>query len=181
MNQQTKRTREFHHGGVGRRMNYKWGVWHFDEERLALQHKDGTYCIELIGLDSENKLLGQLAHLCQYGKDIQYGETAAGDLLHALNEIFYFEGHLTGWKPLENFDTKALLEAYVQRFHQEKPKSRLHRRRWRKLHACKYVMYTIPFVKIPRTKRPVWDRELNTEFWEYMDTCEKNREPIYVS
>ena len=174
---QEKRTRAFWHTTTINKMNYSWGVWYFDEERLGLQHKNGTYFIDLKRLNTPLEILGTLAHLCQNGKDQAYGPTAHGDLLKAINEIFYLEEHMVGFKPLKDFDTEKLLKAYVCQYHKEQPKSKLHRNRWKKEGVCKYVRYTIPFDKAPKAKQPCWDKELNREWFAYM---KQQEEVIYV-
>lgn len=178
-NKNGNRTRGFFHTSSCKKMNYRWGVWFFDEERLGLQHKNGTYFIDLKRYNSPLEILGTLAHLCQSGKDLAYGKTAHGDLLKAFNEIFYLEEHMVGWNPLKNFDAEKLLRGYVRRFHEECPDSRLHRYRWREVGMCNYRRYSIPpnKDKKPRRGNLASDKTLSAEWEEYLRTPE----PIYIN
>ncbi len=128
----------------------------FDEERLGLQHQDGTYFIDLLRLDTQAKVLDILAHLCQPDKAKHYGKTVAGDLLHAINEVFYLQEYVCSYGVAKEYDTQELLDGYVKAFHQQHPLSKLHRNRWRPRYKTGVLFdcYTIPFENHSRLAQP---------------------------
>ncbi len=141
MGEPTNSRRFFHDKHQRMKMNYAWGVWQFDEERLALQHKDGTYCLSLLGLTSTAELLDQIAQLNQAGKDTLYGKTALSDLVRALDELFYLQGHVCSFGQERSFNVEQLLRQYVKRYYEELPNSKPSKYRWAEVGTCTYKRF----------------------------------------